>query len=120
MCCGAGAVAAQHLRGGPPVQFHRVALGTTAIQPGMAEVVTEPVRMNGDSTLAATADNHLVDAVRCHRVPVVHPEPQLRPVRLGMPGQDADIAVKGDGGLVADPDDPRLAALAPDRDLRLS
>ena len=86
----------------------------------MAEVVTEPVRMNGDSTLAATADNHLVDAVRCHQAPVVHPQPQLRSVRLGMPGQDADIAVKGDGGLLADPDDPRLTALAPDRDLPLS
>jgi hypothetical protein len=85
----------------------------------MAEMMTEPVRMNGHPALAATPHNHLVDAVRRHRAPVVDPRPQLRPVRLGVPCPDPDVAVEGDGGLVADPDDPRLAALAPDGDLPL-
>ena len=38
----------------------------------------------------------------------------------GMPGHagpDPDVVVKADCGVVADPDDPRLTALAPDRDL---
>jgi hypothetical protein len=47
----------------------------------------------------------------------VHSHPQLRPVCLGMPGPDQDVADKADGGLVADLDDPRFTALAPDRDL---
>ena len=41
---GAGAVAAEHLRGGPAVEFHQVSLGAAAVQPGVAEVVPEPVR----------------------------------------------------------------------------
>ena len=41
---GAGAVTAQHLRGGPAVQLHQVPLGAAAVQPGVAEVVPEPVR----------------------------------------------------------------------------
>lgn len=36
-----------------------------------------------------------------------------------MPGPDPDVAVEAQGGVVADPDDPRLTALAPDRDLPL-
>src|SRR5260370_444106 len=52
-----------------------------------------------------------------HRAPVVHSQPQLRPVRLGMPCPDPDVAVEAEGGLVVDPDDPRLTGLAPDRDL---
>jgi hypothetical protein len=47
----------------------------------------------------------------------VHSQPQLRPVCLGMPCPDPDVTAGTDGGLVADPDDPRLTALAPDRDL---
>ena|SRR6266851_4864210 len=54
-----------------------------------------------------------------HRAPVVHSQPQLRPVRLGMPCPDPDVAVEAEGGLVVDPDDPRLTGLAPDRDLPL-
>src|SRR4249920_2696539 len=42
---GAGAVAAEHLRGGPAVEFHQVSLGSAAVQPGVAEVVPEPVRV---------------------------------------------------------------------------
>jgi hypothetical protein len=34
-----------------------------------------------------------------------------------MPGPDPYVAVNAQGGLVADPDDPRLAAFAPDGDL---
>lgn len=36
-----------------------------------------------------------------------------------MPCPDRDVAVEAQAGLVADPDDPRLTALAPDRDLPL-
>jgi hypothetical protein len=43
---GAGAVTAQHLRGGPAVQLHQVALGPAAVQPGVAEMVPEPVRVH--------------------------------------------------------------------------
>ena len=38
---------------------------------------------------------------------------------LGVPGPGADIPVQAPGGLVADPDDPVLAALAADGDLPL-
>src|SRR6266536_5948767 len=114
---GAGAVAAQHLRGGPAVQLHQVALRATPIQPGVAEMVTEPVRIDRDPALAAAGGNHLVDAVGGHRRPVIHPEPQLRPVCLGMTVADPDVAVEATGGIMADLDDPRLAALAADRDL---
>jgi hypothetical protein len=34
-----GAVAAEHLRGGPAVQLHQVALGPAVVEPGMAEVM---------------------------------------------------------------------------------
>ena len=52
---GAGAVAAEHLRGGPAGQFHQVALGSAAVQPGMGEVVPEPVRVGVHAGLAAAA-----------------------------------------------------------------
>src|ERR1039457_486245 len=52
---GAGAVAAEHLRGGPPVQLHEVALGAAAVEPGMAEVMPEPVREYLDAALASPA-----------------------------------------------------------------
>src|SRR3954454_11256841 len=77
---GAGAVAAQHLRGGPAVQLHQVALGAAAVQPGVAEVVPEPVREHLDAALPAAAGDDLVDAAGGHRAAVAHPEPQLRPV----------------------------------------
>jgi hypothetical protein len=43
---GAGAVTAEHLRGRPAVQFHQVALRPAAVQPGVAEMVPEPVRVH--------------------------------------------------------------------------
>src|SRR5579859_8113782 len=43
---GAGAVPGEHLRGGPAVQFHQVARGAAAVQPGMAEMVPEPLRVH--------------------------------------------------------------------------
>jgi len=79
----------------------------------------EPVRPGIDAALAAAAGDHLVDPVSGHRPAIVHPEPQLRPPCLGMPGPGPEIAVQGTGGLVSDPDDPRLAALAADGDLAL-
>jgi hypothetical protein len=41
---GAGAVAGEHLRGRPSVQLHQVTFLPAAFQPGMAEVMPEPVR----------------------------------------------------------------------------
>jgi hypothetical protein len=72
---GTGAVAAQHLRGGPAVQLHQVCFGSPAVEPGMAEMVPEPVRMDGNAAFAAAAGNHLVDAVGCQWTAVVDPEP---------------------------------------------
>src|SRR5271157_1792791 len=114
---GAGAVAAEHLRGGPSVELHEVALGAAPVEPGVAEVVPEPVRVHVDAALAAAPDDDLVDPAGCHGPPVADPEPQLRPVRLGVPGADAEVPVEAAGGVEADLDDPGLAALAVDGDL---
>ena len=79
----ASAVAAQHLRGGPAVQFHEIPFRAAPVQPGMAEMVPEPVRPGSHVALAGRrAGDHLVNPVRRHRPAVVHPEPQLRPPRL--------------------------------------
>jgi hypothetical protein len=77
------------------------------------------VRIDADPALTAPPGEHLVDTVASHRRPVVHPQPELRPVRLPIPGADPDLAVKTADGLIAEPDDPRLAALAADGDLAL-
>ena len=114
----AGTVPEQHLRGRPAVQLHQVALCTAPVQPGMTDMVTEPMRIHRDAALAAAPDHHLVDPVGRHRRPV-HSEPEFRPVRLGVPRSDPEVAVDAAGGLMADPDDPRLAALAADGDLPL-
>jgi hypothetical protein len=50
---GAGALASEHLRGGPAVQFHQVPLGAAALEPGVAEVVPEPVRVHLHPALPA-------------------------------------------------------------------
>src|SRR5450755_1468114 len=83
----AAAVPLEHLRGGPAVQLHQVTLRASAIQPGMAEVMPEPVRV------------------------------QPQPGRLLMPGTDAEVAVDPAGGLMIDPDRPVLAALPADINL---
>jgi hypothetical protein len=57
-------------------------------------MMAEPVRVHSHPALAAPAHNHLVNAVRRHRAPVVHSQPQLRPVYLGMPCPDPDVAVE--------------------------
>src|SRR5215469_3585439 len=75
---GAGAVAAQHLRGAPAVQFHQVAFGPATVEPGVAEMMPEPVRVHAYPALPATADDHLVDPVRGHQPPVIDAQPQLR------------------------------------------
>src|SRR5689334_13074212 len=59
---GAGAVAGEHLRGGPAVEFHQVAFGAAAVEPGVAEVVPEPVRVGGHPAWPAAAGDDLVDA----------------------------------------------------------
>jgi hypothetical protein len=66
---GAGAVPAQHLRGGPAVRLHQVSLRAAAVQPGMAEMMPEPVRPGIHPGLPAAAGDHLVDPVRGHRPP---------------------------------------------------
>jgi hypothetical protein len=96
---------------------HEVALGTVVVEPGVAEVVPEPVREHLDAALSATPDDDLVDPAGCHRAPVAGPEPQLRPVRLGVPGPDADVPVQAAGGVEADLDGPGPAALALHGDL---
>src|ERR1700691_6732200 len=76
---GARTVAAQHLRGGPAVQLHQVCLGSPAVEPGMAEMVPEPVRMDRNPALSAAAGNHLVNAVGRQRPAVVPPNPKRAP-----------------------------------------
>src|ERR1700676_1818696 len=98
------------MRGGPPVQLQQAALGAAAVEPGVTEVVPEPVREHLDPALAAAADDDLVDAAGRHRAPVAHPEPQLRPVGVGVPGADAEVPVEAAGCVVADLDDAGLAA----------
>jgi hypothetical protein len=82
-------------------------------------VVPEPVRERVHADLAAAADNHLVDAGGGQRLPVAHAQPQLGPLGVGMPGAGAEVPVQAAGGLVADLDDPVLAALAVDDELPL-
>ena len=60
LAAGAGAVAAQHLRGGPAVEFHQVPFAAAAVQPGMAGVMPEPVRPRIHPGLRAAAADHLV------------------------------------------------------------
>jgi hypothetical protein len=115
---GTGAVAAEHLRGGPAVEFHQVSLGAAAVQPGVAEVMPKPVRVQAESALPAAAGDHLVDAGGGQRLPVAGSEPQLGPPGLGVPGAGPLVPVQAPGGLVADPDDPVLAALAADGECR--
>jgi hypothetical protein len=55
----------------------------------------------------------------CQRLPVARAQPQLRPPGLRVPGPGAEVPVQAPGGLVADPDDPVLAALAADCDFPL-
>ena len=71
------------------------------------------------AALAAPAGDHLVDPAGRQRPPVVYPQPQLRPVRQRVPGADPQVAVQAAGGVVADLDDPGLAALAANGDLPL-
>ena len=52
---GAGAVLAKPLRGGPAVEFHEVAFRSAAVQPGVTEVVPEPMGVHGYAALAAAA-----------------------------------------------------------------
>src|SRR5208282_2561643 len=82
---GAGAVAAEHLRGGPAVEFHQVPLRAAAVQPGVAEMVPEPVREQIHPALAAAAGDHLVDAGGGQRLAVARAEPQLRAPGLPVP-----------------------------------
>jgi hypothetical protein len=83
-------------------------------------MVLEPVRVHVDPALAAAAGDHVVDAAGGQRAAVVHPEPQLRPVRLGVPGADPDVPVDSAGSVVADLDGPGLPAFPADSDLALS
>ena len=114
---GAGAVPGEHLGGGPAVQFHQVPFGSAAVQPGVAEVVAEAVRVGVDAALPAAAGDDLVDARRGQRPPVIHAQPQLRPLGLRVPGAGPQVAVEAAGRLMADLDGPGGAAFAADTDL---
>src|SRR5271166_860902 len=72
---GAGAVPGEHLRGGPAVQFHQVARGAAAVEPGMAEMVPEPLRVHRDPRLLPFPRDELVDPGRGQRIPPVRPQP---------------------------------------------
>src|SRR5580704_17912650 len=113
----AAAVPVQHLRAGPAVQLHQVTFGAAAVQPGVAEVVPEPVRVHGHAGLLAAPLDHLVDPVGGQRPAPASPEPQPPPVRLLVPGADPQVPVQAARGLVIDPDGPVLAALPADADL---
>src|SRR5213592_1679665 len=76
------AVPLQHLRGGPAVQLHQVALGPASVEPGVAEVVPEPVRVHAHACLVAAPLDHLVDPVAGERPAAAGPEPQPQAVRL--------------------------------------
>src|SRR5450755_3559388 len=97
---GAGAVSAEHLRGGPAVEFHQVSLGPAAVQPGVAEVVPESVRERVHAALPAATDDELVDAGGGQRLPVAQSEPQLRPPGLRVPGPGPQVPVEAAGCLV--------------------
>jgi hypothetical protein len=60
-------------------------------------MVPKPVRVDIHAALAA-AGNHLVDPACGHRAFAADLEPQLRPVRLRVPGAYAQIPVKDAGG----------------------
>src|SRR5260370_22714939 len=64
---GAGAVATQHLRGGPAVQLLQVALRAAPVQPGLAEMVPEPTRVDRHAGLAAAAGGGWVHAAGVQR-----------------------------------------------------
>src|ERR1039457_2744953 len=114
---GAGAVAAEHLRGGPPIQFHEVALGAAAVEPGMAEVMPEPVRGDPGAALASPPGDDLAEAACGQRAAVTDAEPELRPVSLHLPGADPYVPVEGTSGVVAELDSPGLAAGSVDGDV---
>jgi hypothetical protein len=78
---GAGPVQAEHRRGGPAVEFHQVALGAAAVQPGVAEMVPEPVRPGVQAGLAAPAGDHLIDPAGRHRPALAGVIRALRSVR---------------------------------------
>ena len=94
---GAGAVAGQHLGGGPAVEFHQVSLGAAAVQPGVTEVLPEPVRIGVHAALAAAAGDQLADPGGGQRLPVAGPEPQLGPAGLGVPGPGPQVPVQAAG-----------------------
>src|SRR5271166_7017311 len=58
---GAGAVAGEHLRRTPAIQLHQVPFRAAAVQPGVAEVVPEAVRVHLHAALPAAPLDHLVD-----------------------------------------------------------
>jgi hypothetical protein len=87
--------------------------------PPRSSQAPEPVRENLHAALATAADDDPVDPAGRHRAPVVDAEPQLRPANLGVPGADADVAVQGAGGVVADLDRAGVAAPAANGDLSM-
>jgi hypothetical protein len=63
----AGPVPGEHVRTGPAVQFHQGPFGAAAFQPGMAEMMPEPVRVHRDTALLAASHDDLVNPGRGQR-----------------------------------------------------
>src|ERR1700722_2243811 len=114
---GAGAVPGEHLRRGPAIELHQVCLGAAPVEPGVTEMVPEPLRMPRPPRLLPSPGDELIDPGRGQRPAPVHPQPQLRTPRQRMQGTHAQVPVKTPGGLIADRDDAWPAALAEDPDL---
>ena len=114
--CGRWRRTAEHLREVQPFSSIR----SPSAPPRSSQVWLKWCRNRCGNTSTRTggpADDGLVDAAGGHRAPVAHPEPQLRPVGLGVPGADAEVPVEAAGGVMADLDDAGLAALAVDGNL---
>src|SRR5271165_378745 len=62
--------------GRPAVQLHQAGLGAAAVEPGVAEVVPEPVRVDLHARLVAAPLDHLVDPGAGERATLADPEPQ--------------------------------------------
>ena len=93
-----GAVAAQHRAGLPAGKTHQVGLVATLRQPQVGEGVAELVRMESlQPGLAAPPADDLSDAGLGDAPELANPQPLQ--VSMRMAGADAEIAVKGLGGL---------------------
>src|SRR6266511_3856120 len=108
---GGGGVAAQHLGGVPAGKAHEVGLVAAVGAPAMGEGVAEHVGMQAlDTGLDAAPADDLGDATAGERASLA--EPQRLQARVGVARANAEIAVEGLAGLVAERQSARSTALA--------